>query len=355
MLRSIAQKVKQNFNARFAKFLSRRMPPQAKTVLSNKNVFILPTKFGAAFIVFVLLLFLLGTNYQNNVIILFSYLLGSFFVTSMLHTFYNLSALSLKQVGDIDGFVGESLHFPVVLNSSRPRFNLHFNLHGQGVTQLIDFVDEETSVQIPFTSESRGTMSLGRLRVSSEFSYGLFKAWTQIEFRSQATVYPKPIPLTQGYKLSDVVTPTKDGEDGRFSDHKPGVDDFYALKTYQVGEPLSHVAWKQVARKKGWYTKDYRENETRDLYLNLQDMPANNIERQLSMLCFLVLELHQQGQTFGIKLRDKVINANNGQQHLQECLVALAHFNSRELNDRELNSSEPNNQEVNQSVMETKS
>lgn len=336
MFRAIRQKIKHSLNARFAKFLSRRMPPKKAVVLSNKNIFILPTKFGLVFVFFVLLLFLLGTNYQNNVIILFSYLLISFFVTSMLHTFYNLSGLTLKQSPDIEGFVDQALHFPVLLSSTCGRFNLHFNLKDQSQAQLIELAAEGQDkapkisfrqlIEIPFVSGARGIKSLGRLRVSSEYSFGLFNAWTQIEFQTKAKVFPKPIPLAQGYQLSDVIEPQEAGENDGFNDQQSGVDDFYALKNYQQGEPLSHVDWKQVARKRGWYTKDYRENNARDIYLNLQAMPANDVERKLSMLCFLILELHQKGQTYGVKLQEHKIAADSGQRHLNECLTALATF-----------------------------
>ncbi|MGK0272884.1 MAG: hypothetical protein ACI88H_003560, partial [Cocleimonas sp.] len=46
----------------------------------------------------------------------------------------------------------------------------------------------------------------------------------------------------------------------------------------------------------------------------------------LSHLCALVLQYHQEQQTYGLKLPDKTIQPASGDAHKNTCLMALALF-----------------------------
>ena len=49
--------VKSFIKDRFNNFLNKRMPASSHQQLSNKNIFILPTKFGIAYLLSVLIIF----------------------------------------------------------------------------------------------------------------------------------------------------------------------------------------------------------------------------------------------------------------------------------------------------------
>jgi len=50
-------------------------------------------------------------------------------------------------------------------------------------------------------------------------------------------------------------------------------------------------------------------------------------EQRLSQLCFLVCEATEKNTPFMLKLPNKTINTNTGQQHKLQCLALLCSYN----------------------------
>lgn len=331
-------------------WLKRRLPSQAQHTLSRRNIFILPTRFGFAYLFLVLLLFLLGTNYQNNLILLMSYVLASFFISVMLHSFYNLSGLCLQASPRHYGFATQVTTIPVTLFAKKKHFNLTFGYANRyinaqvnkkiNVAQQSIYLEqcEQGSQQIllPFSCTKRGVFTLGRIKIASEYSFGLFVSWSVLDFSQQIIIYPQPKKITASqYRLSaikpDHVAVHNSANVGA------GQDDFSELKSYVLGESKARIAWKQFARGQGKYSKHYQQPQGDDIWLKLTDMPSRDIEEQLSFLCYLVLEYSQSEQAFGLALTansshlpdnipSKNIAPDQGLAHKQNCLLALATY-----------------------------
>src|SRR5690554_2730286 len=101
------QAIKQTLRDGFRRWLERRTPRADAVVLRHQSIYVLPTRQGAAFMVLLLLLWVLGTNYQNNLILALTFLLISLVFVSVVHAFRNLSGLSLKGLRGTPTFVGE--------------------------------------------------------------------------------------------------------------------------------------------------------------------------------------------------------------------------------------------------------
>ena len=56
-----------------------------------------------------LLMWLLGTNYDNNLILALAFLLGSILITCILHTHASLAGLKVELMQIQEGFVGDEL------------------------------------------------------------------------------------------------------------------------------------------------------------------------------------------------------------------------------------------------------
>jgi len=305
------------------------MPGAKKQSLSRKNIFIIPSKFGFSFLFFIFLLFILGTNYQNNLILFFSYLLSSLFVSAMFHCFFNLSGLTIEVKGEYAGFDQQTIYIPVVLSSEKQHFSLAMNFPIQN-TVAINQTNENTNkkqsnnstqVELPLSLNSRGIFTVGRLKLASEYSLGLFHCWTKLDLALAVTVYPKPlasseIPFQQGFNESD--------DKNVSAQTIAGQDDFAELTRYRVGEPLSQVAWKQVARGQGWHSKRYEQQQGGTTWLSLQAMPSSQLEDKLRLLCYAILQCQQQNSEFGIELGSLTIAPGEGREHVTRCLTALA-------------------------------
>ena len=318
--------MKQLVKRRLNRWLKRRIPAASQHKLSNRNIFIMPTRFGYLYLFFVVLLFLLATNYQNNVIMLLSYLLASLFITAMMHSFYNFSGIVLSSGNTASGYAKQNISFPINIVVPNERLDLSFCFDDQQVTHLPKSVKGEQTVYVSCHYQNRGVYLPGRLKVWSEYSLGLFITWTRIDFDHQCTVYPESITLRNnknsftGFSKNNALLETS------LLEYKPGTDDFFELKTHILGEPISRIAWKQFARGQGLLTKHYLKQEGSIRWLKLMDMPNHGIEKQLQYLCFLVNEYNYIGQIFGLDLGREEIPPSQGEYHNKQCLMALAVF-----------------------------
>lgn len=328
----------------YQRWLKKRIPPAEKHTLSRKNIFILPTKFGLAYLSFVLILFLLGTNYQNNLIMLLSYLLVSFFITSMMHSFYNFAQLTIKSTAVQTGFVHQVISFPIEFEAVKAHYNLTLRFTSQSKHDYIArCLPGNTYSNVPALIDERGEHSLGRIKISSEYAFGLFTTWSLLDFDHKGIVYPTPEKL-----LKNQIRFSSKGNDplaqhfNQKSDHTSSPEDFSELKNYQLGEPLSRIAWKQVAKGQGKLSKHYQNSQGELIWLNLADMPTDNIELALSYLAYLIEDYHRAGQKYGLSLTvshdvhlrhgehsSGDIEPNSGEAHRLACLTALALFPKR--------------------------
>ena len=96
--RSPRQRLTQRRLSLVNRWLDKRIPPASQHSLTMNNIFILPTGFGWAFIIMSLCLFLLGTNYQNNLMVLLSYILLSIMLLTLFYTHQNFARLAVKSM-----------------------------------------------------------------------------------------------------------------------------------------------------------------------------------------------------------------------------------------------------------------
>ena len=332
---------------KFQRWLVKRVPRASKQTLSRRNIFIFPSRFGFSYLFFVLLLFILGTNYQNNLILLLSYLLASLFITAMIQSFNNLSQLTISttksKISDtkshagnatttaLSGFSGSCINVAIQLHSKKVRmaYQLFFQTNNQDQTHIQPTTHH---CAVPITLNKRGLTQLPRLTLQSYYGLGLFRCWTQVDLNIAVIVYPKPerpaVPnieqwLTENASAIEDNTPNElKTVNQKIND---GVDEFNELAPYQRGESLTKVAWKHVARGQGWYTKNYdQHNHSTPNWLSLAALPKAPLEQQLRWLSYLIVELQKQDKTFGLVLNNITINPNNGVEHSHACLKEVA-------------------------------
>ena len=330
------QTIKGFINKRIERWLNKRVPSNFEHKLSSRNIFIMPTKFGFAYIMFDFLLFLLGTNYQNNTILLLSYLLASLFITVMMHSFYNFAQLRFLSSKKQYVFAKQVANFPISINAKKVHYDLNFYFAKHALPIKKVKVEQceigELQALVPYLAMQRGVYTLGRVKVFSEYPLGLFITWAMLDFSHQVIVFPeiKKLNGNQNY-LSGLDDANENPLNNCHS--SSGIDDFSELKNHIKGESQARIAWKQLARGQGKLSKHYQNQQGSLLWLKLSDMPSSNTETRLSYLCFLLLEIGKTEREFGLLLdldnKNKQsirIEPSSGYQHQQNCLIALAEF-----------------------------
>src|SRR5690606_17155224 len=134
----------------------------------------------------------------------------------------------------------------------------------------------------------RGRMHPGRLVVETVYPFGICRAWSLIDLNFTCLVYPRPVECDLDWLLAS------QQQHGNTTITR-GNDDFHGLREYQRGDSLKHVAWKNLARGQGMYTKEYASNVDNRVWLRWDMFPGLGVEDRLSRLCYCVLKLDTAG------------------------------------------------------------
>ena len=325
---------------RFSIWLFRPKIEHGTVVLTQRRIFILPTRQGMV-LALVLVLMLLGDiNYNLSLGYVLTFLLAMMAVMSMLHAFRNLVHLEIR-AGRADAvFNGETakflLHF---YNPGKlPRYQLclrggnseaagHLTASslrglrgGNGSKVSLDVPAGQTGeVEFPLHTTRRGWLDLGKLTLYTVFPLGLFHAWSYLHFDTRCLVYPKP--------LSAAPLPTGNAPDGAGKRSIAGDDDFAGLRNYVPGDALPRIAWKAYARGHALQVKQFSTPVGEELWLDIADTPDADIEDKMARMTRWVLDAEIQGLSYGLSLPDGELPASNGMAHRDECLRRLALFN----------------------------
>ncbi|MDP5209943.1 DUF58 domain-containing protein [Microbulbifer sp. 2205BS26-8] len=309
------------FRALAERWLNRRAPRARAIALNHRRLFILPTRAGLGFLLMIALLWLLATNYENNLVFALTFLLVSAFVILPVHTFANLTGLHLQLLGTRPAFAGDFTEANINVRREGKRKREWIQLGWPPEEgRYVDLCDQAgTDVCIAMPVVARGRVQAPRLRIESRFPLGLFCCWSWLDLDIEFLVYPRPVsagPLPVGAAQSE-------GESGEV---RRGHDDLNALKPYQPGDSLRHLAWKQYAAGRDLYSKEYESRTDGRLWLDWELLDGRDVETRLSNLCHWVLQAERQQLAYGLRLPGTRIAPALGPKHQQQVLRALALF-----------------------------
>jgi uncharacterized protein (DUF58 family) len=236
------------------------------------------------------------------------------------HSFRSLAKLQLQLGQNSKAFAGELVAVDLIARdtSGYERPGIEVSLDQKSLNDLPRY--EACHLKILATTEKRGLLPLGRIRIASAYPFGLVRAWSNIRFNRKILVYPKPSTL--------VVNPydgTTSGDEQNSSQLR-GSDDFYGQREYQKGDSLKHVNWKAYAKGQGLFTKQYSASQRKELLFDYQSLLALPEEERLSVLCRWIIDAQRNQQTYGLILPGLKISPNHGEAHYTKCLEALALF-----------------------------
>lgn len=320
--------IRKKLSTRFLTWLDKRIPANRQHTLDLNSIFILPTTFGWAFIVMSLSLFLLGTNYQNNIMLLMSYLLLSIMLLALFYTHRNMAKLTLSAL-PISPYHADEKGVTVIKIDSRQQAAKHRAsglLHAKWIDNSAyychNLTTDSSTFPLPIALKERGRHRLSRITFLCEYPLGLYKCWTHLDFDLTALVYPAP---TRGM-ANIVAIPHDEDMKNEDSGHSTslGNSDFHTLADYEQGQPLNRVVWKQVAKSGKWVLKTFDEQEHTQHYLSISH--TIETEKALSILTFHVLEMDSKRLPYGISYKSINITPSCGLQHKAECLTALAQY-----------------------------
>lgn len=352
--------IKHHIKERMRGFFAKRSPRQDQLTLSVRNVYIFFSKQGLLFAILLIITFIAGINYGNNLVLGVCFYLASVWLISVHITFAHVSRLKLKLLSVSMAAVGEPVwvSIEVTSESRSPSRQLRFvfdddiyqTWHKQWQSEqgndknndkndtnnsidlvhvhvlskqrqvILPMLKGSAVIRLPVLTDQRGQMTLPRLVIDSVYPLGIMRAWSYAYFATTAWVYPKPLAF-EWQKLNKLTQ----GDDNAFSpNQQKGQDDFEMLDNYQLGESLTRVSWAHVARGHGMLTKHFADPVGQELLLDYADMPAVNHEQKLSQLTHAILQMSEQTEPFVMNLPNDKGQKGMGTDFVRDNLKRLA-------------------------------
>lgn len=287
--------------------------------LTNRRLYILPTRIGLVFGLLLFGLLLASVNYGISLGYLFTFLLAGVGVAGLFHTQRNLLGLNLRPLAVAPVFAGESAHFRLLLENPSPRLRGAFILiHPDALSHQVDLPASGTAeLDLALAQPRRGFHSPGKLTLASTWPLGLFRCWTVFALDWGALVYPRPAD-------SPLPFPPASGHGQAAYWRLPGSDEFSNLRDYRPGDSPRRIAWKSLARGRPPLTKQFAGSGGGEAWLNWDDCPEQETEARLARLVRWAIDAEQAGLTWGVVLPGTRLSPGRGAQHLKQALEALA-------------------------------
>jgi len=314
---------------RFQQWWQSRLPLSDSLLLTQRNVYILPTRPGLMLALVLLVLLVASINYQLNLGYLLTFLLAGSALAGMHVGHATLRGLAMNLTAPSPQYEGAAAMVDVNFTNTRRSVR-----HGIGLSVLgtsdgphwawTDVPAQgSSSVQLAFTPTRRGLHHLPTLTAETRFPLGTFRVWTIWRPAAQVLVYPaperQPPPLPPGEPRSGAASAAA---------RVQGSGEFDNVRSYRRGDPLKLVMWKKAAKAddqgNGLVVRDAQQAQRHELWLDFVQTGSLDTEARLSRLCAWVLQADKLGLRYGLRLPGAQIKPSSGEAHKRQCLEALA-------------------------------
>ena len=314
--------------ARFQRWWQARQPLTDTLTLTQRNVYILPTRVGWMLAVTLLVLLVASINYQLNLGYVLTFMLAGSAAVGMVMGHNTVRGITLHLIAPDAQYMGAGVNFDVKLSSDRRtvRHGIGLGVQGSGHWAWTDVPTQGSStVRCAFQPTRRGLHHLPVMTIETRFPLGSFRVWSHWRPASQVLVFPAPEahppPLPAGEPAGG----------GSASARTAGTGEFDGVRAYQRGDPLKLVVWKKVARAMARGTdelvsRDSQQAQRNTLWLDYSHTGGlADPEARLSRLCAWVLQAEALALDYGLRLHGgPPVPPGSGHAHQHRCLEALA-------------------------------
>lgn len=308
----------------FQRWWQSRLPLADTMELTQRNVYILPTRPGIMLGLTLLVLLVASINYQLNLGYLLTFLLAGSAVVGMYVCHGTLRGLRLNLAAPDPQFAGASATVSIVLTNDRASVR-----YGIGLA-VLDGTHEDrwvwtdvpplgqSRVQVAFKPQRRGLHRVPALTAETRFPLGTFRVWTVWRPAAQVLIYPAPEPFPPP------LPPGEPRAGGAASAKVQSAGEFEGVRAYRRGDPLKLVVWKKAAKADELVSRDTQQAQRYELWLDYAHAGSHGIEHRLSRLTAWVLQAERLGLDYGLRLPGEEIKPATGEAHKRRCLEALA-------------------------------
>lgn len=311
---------------RFHAWLARRIPASRVITLNQRRIFIFPGKVGLFYSLCLLVMLLAAINFQNNLSYGLTFLLFTLGIVAVLHTYANMSGLTIRAVHAKPAFPGQQTEFELQLERSQRKEHVGLRISWPDSAPVIASLTDVDTLRLHLyqpVGKQRGWHNPGRLLVESTYPLGLLRCWSWVDLDLNALVYPRPLACPE---LPGLAADSPDGA----AVTAEGSDDFFGFRDYRQGDSLRQIYWKGLARGQSVQVKQYAACADRSVWLDWDMFAGHGTEQRLSYLCYWALNFDALGDEYGLRLPGVSIAPDRGERHRDNVLRALAVYGLEE-------------------------
>lgn len=326
----------QPLRQRLHRWWTSRLPATDHLLLTQHNVYIVPTGAGWMLLLTLLVLLIASINFQLNLGYLLTFLLAGSASVGMWMSHATLRGLHMRVLPPQSPFLGHTATLTVELINTRPHVRYGIALASaapmaDAVTRPLHWAYSDVpaqgsvSVHITFTPERRGRHALPWISAETRYPLGTFRVWSWWRPASEVLIYPAPEPNAPPLPAGQ-----PHAGQARSSSSARGSGEFDGVRAYQRGDPLKLLVWKKAAQafatgSGALVSRDTQHSQRVELWLDVNHCGLSDPEARVSRVTAWVLQADRMGLRWGLRLPGGVsIPVGEGAQQRRLCLEALA-------------------------------
>ena len=293
------------------KWLTKRFAYTHEKNLTQKDVLVFMYQQGYLFLVLILITFIAGVNYANNLILGFCFLISAVLCMSFYLTFKQLHGLSLEvSVAEL-GQVGQALHLDLYIRQNQP-ITRYLWICCERQLHKVCVTEQKQQLRVQLQAPQRGQFHYPNLKIYSVYPFGLVRAWTYLYLNQSSWIAPQAV-LPE---LENKYHPQQFEQE---------MDEFRELRSFREGDSLQAVSWMQVARGQGLYIKVFEQySDQHHINIDYDHMPSTSHEEKLCMMMGLVEQCEQQQLSYALYLPHAELSNGLGDAQLYQAQLLLA-------------------------------
>jgi len=318
-VRALIDNFKRRWGDRMDRWVQRRAKATPPVSLIYRQIFILPTRFGWLLGLLMIGMLLGALNFNNNLGLLTTFLVASMAHSSLLIAYRNLRGLEVSGITASPVHAGNSASLQINLRNHDTAERPGILVSCKGQSRDVDLAPVSASeLNVSVSTSRRGWMEVPRIEIKTVHPTGLFKAWSYVWADRPILVWPKPADDAPPFPIGGALT------DGRRFSRSPDGDSFYSLRKWRLGDSLHRVAWKSSQRHNALLSREFKNEESDQIDLDLTDTPGTDIEERISILTAWVLEASGRNDTWTLRAGGRILGPDRGESFAHRCFDLLA-------------------------------
>lgn len=303
------------------KLLKNKHSKQSIT-LAHNNIYVVPSQLGFYFIIVAILNFVMGINYQNNLILVMAYLMFVVMIIAVLLGYTNAKGLKVEYIKSFASFSPNkgSVKFILKAPTLTQSVSLSYSSDSEYAKHLAQVTPRDSALIINLPYNARGKYILERFKIHSNYPFGLVSVWSYIQPNDSVYVYPAP-----EHVLNDTYNSTFEHTTQTGSIKEPGSEQFDELITHLPEMGLQRISWKHYAKSQQLLVKEFIDYKKSDIVFDF-NLLTGNTEQRLSQLSFLVCNACENNTPFTLILPSASYKATNDTHDKSQCLALLSEY-----------------------------